>query len=75
MKFINMNGDEYEASGLSIDKWGARYCDSITGSLSEHLPPKVLLTDERKLLHAEEIIRSSVGKLKNNIIQEFKKTR
>lgn len=75
MKFISMNCDEFEASGLSIDKWGARYCDSITGSLSEHLPKKVLLIDEKELLHAEEILRSSVGKLKDNIIQEFKKTR
>ena len=71
MKFVKIEDNEFEASGLSIDKWCARHCSRITGCISEHLPEEVFLIEEKELRHAEKMLRSSVEALKNDIINEY----
>jgi len=75
IRLTGINGDDFEASGITIDEWRVAKCDNIRGSISENLPNEVLLVDEKELFDAEKILRSSVEELKNDIINEFKQTR
>ena len=72
IQLTGIDGDDFEASGITIDEWRAAKCNNIKGSISEDLPNEVLLVEEKELLHAEEILRSSVEKLKNDIINDLK---
>lgn len=71
LKFIKIEDNNFEASGLSVGKWCARHCSRITGQICEHLPEEVILIDEKELLLAEGMLRSSVEALKNDIINKY----
>lgn len=72
IQLTGIDGDDFEASEITIDEWRAAKCNNIKGSISEDLPNEELLVEEKELLHAEEILRSSVEKLKNDIINDLK---
>ena len=73
MKINKIADDGFEATGLSVNEWGARYCSHISGSISEHIPEEVVLIDEEDMIQAEGVLRCSLESLMDVIISEYRR--